>query len=118
MSKSVSDIVNAAKPRLDMQPTDTASDALLTSLAEGAKAAILEHKYQFAATLPTELPANAEAVWLEVVIMGYTVAGAENQTSHMENGVSRVFKHPDILSYIRAHVVPMAGGVFSATTTA
>ena len=45
-----------------------------------------------------------DTVQTMAVIAGYNMLGAENQTSHSENGISRVFKYSDMISYIRNNV--------------
>lgn len=47
---------------------------------------------------------NYDTVQIMAVIAGYNLLGAENQTSHSENGISRVFKYSDMLAYIRNNV--------------
>lgn len=45
-----------------------------------------------------------DTVQTMAVIAGYNLIGAENQTSHSENGISRVFKYADMVAYIRSNV--------------
>lgn len=47
---------------------------------------------------------NYDTVQIMAVIAGYNLLGAENQTSHSENGISRVFRYSDMLAYIRNNV--------------
>lgn len=47
---------------------------------------------------------NYDTVQIMAVIAGYNLIGTENQTSHSENGISRVFKHSDMGAYIRNNV--------------
>ena len=42
------------------------------------------------------------------VLAGYNMIGAENQTSHTENNISRAFKYSDMLDYIRNNVFAKA----------
>lgn len=51
---------------------------------------------------------NYDTVQIMAVIAGYNLLGAENQTSHSENGISRVFKYSDMLAYIRNNVCAKA----------
>ena len=44
---------------------------------------------------------------VHAVIAGYSISGAENQTAHSENGISRSFKYEDMIAYIRSHVIPI-----------
>lgn len=52
------------------------------------------------------VPPEYEMTQIYAVLAGFTQSGAENQYSHTENGVSRTFKHADMIAYIRAHVIP------------
>lgn len=55
----------------------------------------------------TDVPARYEQTQIQAVIAGYSISGAEEQTSHNENGISRTFKYPDMLAYIHSHVIPI-----------
>ena len=52
-----------------------------------------------------EVPAKYEQVQIMAVVVGLTVAGAEGQTSHSENGIGRGFAYPTMLEYINSHVL-------------
>lgn len=56
-----------------------------------------------------EVPAEYEMTQIYAVIAGFSQSGAENQTAHSENGISRSFRFPDMIAYIRANVVPYVG---------
>lgn len=45
-----------------------------------------------------------DTVQTMAVLAGYNLIGTENQTSHSENGISRVFKYSDMVAYIRSNV--------------
>ena len=46
---------------------------------------------------------------MQAVINGYTQAGVEGQVLSIENGIHRHFNYSDMVEYIRAHVIPIAG---------
>ena len=54
----------------------------------------------------TEVPAKYDGTQIYAVIAGYTHAGAEGQSTHIENGDHRVFNYDDMLGYIHNHVLP------------
>lgn len=54
----------------------------------------------------TDVPTQYETVQIMAVVAGYGLSGAENQTAHSENGISRTFKYSDMVDYIRSHVAP------------
>ncbi len=49
-----------------------------------------------------------DTVQIMAVLAGYNMIGAENQTSHTENNISRAFKYSDMLDYIRNNVFAKA----------
>jgi hypothetical protein len=53
--------------------------------------------------------AEFDTVMVMAVVNGYSQQGAEGQTAHSENGISRVWKHEDMVAYIRANVGSMVG---------
>lgn len=72
-----------------------------------AEREILAWRYSYANEKPTVVPPEYEMTQIHAVIAGYSISGAENQTAHSENGISRSFKYEDMLAYIRSHVVPI-----------
>lgn len=109
-----SDILAIVKPRLEIADTD--SDAFLLQLIADVRREILNWRYRFTQTIPTSVPTEYESVWIEAVIVAYNMTGVENQTSHAENGVSRIYSSPDVVSYIHSNVVQMAGCIYDETT--
>ena len=70
---------------------------------------ILAWKYHLIGGVPddvTEVPASDEGTQIYAVIVGYTQAGAEGQTLHIESGTHRSFRYEDMTGYIRNHVLP------------
>ena len=93
---------------------NTEYDRLLLSMVKLAKVELLSWRFGYAPTLVPEddiVPADLESVWISAVVAGYSIAGAENQTTHSENGVARSFKHTDIVDYIHKNVTPYVGCV-------
>jgi hypothetical protein len=75
-----------------------------------AEKAILARRYAYDKA-PSSVPEEYEPVQIQAVLNGFGISGAEGQTAHSENGVSRTFKYPDMLAYINANVVPFVGVV-------
>lgn len=50
-----------------------------------------------------------EITQVQAVINGYTQAGVEGQVLSIENGIHRHFNYSDMVEYVRAHVIPIAG---------
>lgn len=74
-----------------------------------AEKEILSWRYSYAGGIPKEFPPEYEMTQINAVIAGFNLIGAENQTQHSENGIQRMFKHSDMISYIRSNVIPIAG---------
>ena len=88
-----------------MNITGTGLDAQLAVFLTFAKNEILAWLYS--GKTPdgvTDGPARYEPTQVMSVVAGYGLQGAESQTAHSENGISRTFKHEDMISYIRSHV--------------
>ena len=87
------------------------SDEMLESYLELAGDEILQWRYHLVGGVPssvTEVPAKYNATQIYAVLAGYTHAGAEGQTQHGENGISRTFKHTDMLDFIHQNVRAIA----------
>lgn len=69
---------------------------------------ILAWRYSYAKEVPATVPVEYEMTQVHAVIAGYSISGAENQTAHSENGISRSFKYEDMIAYIRSHAIPIA----------
>lgn len=92
--------------------TDTTLDAELTVYLDLSEKEILSWMYSATGTIPDDV-ATVPTIYIPTQIMscmaGYGLSGAENETSHSENGVSRSFKYSDMVDYIRSHVLPYVG---------
>ena len=97
------------KTILRIDETDTEEDALIQTYLEAAEREILGWRYSNASTVPEAVPAEYQVTQIQAVINGYTQAGVEGQTSSAENGIHRRFNYSDMVEYIRAHVIPVAG---------
>lgn len=56
----------------------------------------------------TDVPTRYEVTQIMGVVAGFNMQGVEGQTSHSENGISRSWKHEDMVAYLRTHVIPYA----------
>jgi hypothetical protein len=57
--------------------------------------------------VPSVVPAEFEMTQIYAVLAGLTTSGAEGETAHAENGISRTFHYADMIDYIHAHVRPL-----------
>lgn len=83
-------------------------DTLISVYLSAAGREILAWRYSYAKEVPNTVPTEYEMTQIHAVVAGYSIRGAENQTAHSENGISRSFKYEDMIAYIRSHVVPIA----------
>lgn len=97
------------KTLLGINESDTSEDARITVYLTAAEQEILSWRYSLSSQKVTTVPSEYEMTQVFAVIAGYSQSGAENQTSHTENSITRQFKHADMVAYIRAHVLPIAG---------
>lgn len=101
--------LKTVKTLLDDGENAIPSDETLKTYIEIAGKEILNWKYHLIGGVPdsaVSVPSLEEAKQVYAVIAGYTHAGAEGQSSHSENGISRVFKYGDMLQYIHENVLP------------
>ena len=84
-------------------------DELLNTYLDLSSQEIIQWKYSLVGVPENAVvPARDETAQIMAVIAGYNISGAENQTSHSENGISRTFVYGDMLAYIRHNVIPFA----------
>ena len=87
---------------------DTDTDEVLMSMLAAAEALILNRMYPFGYGDDQEVPKRYEQLQLHLAVELYTRRGAEGQSSHSENGISRTWaeKSPQL-----SKIVPHCGGV-------
>ena len=90
---------------------DTGSDELLSYLLEQSEGIILNRRYPFGAPEGTTLSAFHEQIQLRIAVELFSKMGAEGQTMHTENGVSRTWEAGDVSPSLLKHIVPCVGSV-------
>lgn len=80
---------------------------VLSAYMTAAKNEILAWRYSYASEYPEAFPREYDQTQVFAVLAGYSQKGAEGETNHSENGISRTFRYADMVSYIRDHVVPI-----------
>ena len=86
---------------------DDTMDSLITNYLTCAEREILTWRYSYGREIPSSVPVEYEMTQIHAVIAGFNQRGAENQTSHNENGISRSFSYSDMVRYIRSNVIPL-----------
>lgn len=90
---------------------DTASDELLSYLLEQAEGIVLNRRYPFGAPEDASLSPLHEQIQIRIAVELYSKMGAEGQTQHTENGVSRTWEAGDVSPSLLKHIVPCVGSV-------
>ena len=88
---------------------DSENDLLLAllSLAEGK---ILERLYPYDHSKET-VPTRYVGKQIEIAVYLYNKQGAEGQTAHSENGVSRTYGSADVPESMLRGIAPFVGGI-------
>lgn len=90
--------------------TNEPDEALLEDLLESARAAILARRYPFQ-DWPETLEPKYTDLQFRVALDLYAKIGAEGQTGHTENSISRQWESSWISAELLAEVTPMVGSV-------
>lgn len=90
---------------------DTASDLLLTYLLEQAEWIILNRRYPFGAPDGAMLSVRYEQIQLRIAVELFSKMGAEGQTEHAENGITRKWEAADVSPSLLRQIVPVCGSV-------
>ncbi len=99
--------------RLKIRITEKTNDDELADILESAKNIILARRYPF-----SEFPVNDDGetvlearyydLQIRIAIEIFNKIGAEGQTSHSENGVSRLYESANISESLLREVTPKA----------
>lgn len=89
--------------------TEETNDNLLNDLLESAKCAILARRWPYGAQ--GELESRYLDLQVRIALDLYNKQGAEGQTGHTENGVSRQWAAENISRDLLGEVTPMCGAV-------
>lgn len=85
---------------------ETDNDVLFTYLTL-AKGVVLSRAYPY--TEEDKVPAKYDMVHVEIAAYMLNKRGAEGETAHSENGVSRSYEDGDIPPTLLRRILPMAG---------
>jgi len=99
-----------AKLELLISP-DKASAELLLALVEQAEGIVLNQRYPFGAPEGATVPTAYEHIQLQIAVELFSKMGAEGQTAHGENGISRTYESADVSPSLLKRIVPVCGSV-------
>lgn len=90
---------------------DAASDELLLYLLEQSEGIILNRRYPFGAPEGVTLSAMHEQIQMRMAVELFSKMGAEGQTEHAENGITRKWEAGDVSPSLLRTIVPVCGSV-------
>ena len=96
--------------RLKIRITEKVSDVELEDILESAKAVILSRRFPFGEQ-PTEIEDRYKDLQIRIAVEMYNKQGAEGETSHSENGISRSYSSASVSEELLREITPKAGVV-------
>ena len=96
--------------RLKIRITEDVSDNELEDILESAKAVILSRRFPFGEQ-PTEIEPRYNDLQIRIAVEMFNRRGAEGETSHSENGVSRTYSSASVSEELLREIVPKGGVV-------
>ncbi len=94
--------------KLDLGSEGVDKDELLNELLNRAKTSILRKLYPYDSTI-TVLPLRYEDMQIDIAIYLFNKRGAEGQTQHTVNGISRTYESGGIPNSMLSDIIPMVG---------
>ena len=96
--------------RLKIRITEDVNDIELEDILESAKAVILSRRFPFGEQ-PTEIEDKYKDLQIRIAVEMYNKRGAEGETSHSENGISRSYSSANVSEELLREITPKAGVV-------
>ncbi len=96
--------------RLKMRITENVNDVELEDILESAKAVILSRRFPFG-EYPQELEERYKDLQIRIAVEMFNKKGAEGETAHSENGVSRTYQSANVSEDLLKEITPKAGVV-------
>lgn len=90
---------------------DTADSEVLSVLVEQAEGIVLNRRYPFGQPEGATVPPQYEHIQLQIAVELFSKMGAEGQTAHGENGISRTYEAADVSPSLLRRIIPICGGV-------
>lgn len=103
-------MANTDKLAMLQAMTGETDAAVLSTYLLIAGQKVLRRAYPFDLSV-TAVPAQYEAVQLEVACYLVNKRGAEGETAHSENGISRSYEDGDVPPSLLREIIPFAGVV-------
>lgn len=90
---------------------DTAETGLLSFLIEEAEGIVLNRRHPFGYPEGTTVEHRFEHIQIQIALELFSKMGAEGQTAHSENGISRSYEAADVSPSLLKRIVPTCGSV-------
>jgi hypothetical protein len=90
---------------------ESADEELLLVLIEEAEEIVLNRRYPFGIPDGAKMEARYENTQIQIALELYSKMGAEGQTAHSENGISRSYEAADVSPSLLKRIVPLCGSV-------
>ena len=90
---------------------DAVGEELSKYLLEQAEGIVLNRRYPFGVPDGASVPLAYEHIQLQIAVELYSKMGAEGQTAHGENGISRSYEAADVSPSLLKRIVPLVGSV-------
>ena len=96
--------------RLKIRITEKVNDNELEDILESAKAVILSRRFPFGEQ-PTEIEDKYKDLQIRIAVEMFNKRGAEGETAHSENGVSRSYASASVSEELLREITPKVGVV-------
>ena len=96
--------------RLKIRITEKVSDGELEDILESAKAVILSRRFPFGEQ-PEEIENKYKDLQIRIAVEMFNKRGAEGETAHSENGVSRSYASANVSEDLLKEITPKVGVV-------
>lgn len=94
--------------RLKIRITEKVDDEVLSDILESAKAVIMSRRFPFGEQ-PTEIEEKYKDLQIRIAVEMFNKQGAEGETAHSENGISRSYASANISEDLLKEITPKAG---------
>ena len=96
--------------RLKIRITENVTDVELEDILESAKAVILSRRFPFGEH-PEEIESKYKDLQIRIAVEMFNKRGAEGETAHSENGVSRSYASANVSEDLLKEITPKVGVV-------
>ena len=96
--------------RLKIRITENVTDAELEDILESAKAVILSRRFPFGEQ-SEEIENKYKDLQIRIAVEMFNKRGAEGETAHSENGVSRSYASANVSEDLLKEITPKVGVV-------